>query len=63
MFNNVIYLIVVLLIFNISFPETRVEESAAYSAFMHLACWAVFALYCKSGFRRLILRGRPGRRG
>ena len=60
MFNNIIYLIVVLLIFNMSFPETRVEESAAYAALMHVSGWALLALYGRWGFRRLFREGVRG---
>lgn len=65
MFNNVIYLIVVLLVFNTAPVETRVDAPAAYTLFFHLLGWAVFALYCRRASRGLITRAArdrvPGR--
>ncbi len=57
MFNNVIYLIVVLLIFNVAFPETRVEEPLWTTVLMHLAGWGLFFLYCRRGFQGLVRDG------
>ncbi len=60
MFNNIIYLIVVLMIFNIGLPEGRVEESAAYTLFAHLIGWAGFALLCRLSFRGLAVKAIQG---
>ncbi|MFO7783007.1 MAG: M48 family metalloprotease [Thermodesulfobacteriota bacterium] len=60
MFNNIIYLIVVLLVFNIGPPESRVEESAGYALFAHLLGWVVFAVFCRLGFRRLAVKAIQG---
>jgi len=54
MFNNVIYFIIVLLIFNISYPDKGQGKSLIYSLTMIFMCWAVFFYYCKLGFRRLV---------
>ena len=56
MFNNIIYLIIVLLIFNVSFPEAHVEESGGYALLMHVLGWCAFALYCRLAFRVLMRR-------
>lgn len=56
MFNNIIYLIIVLLIFNVSFPEAHVEESGGYALLMHVLGWCAFALYCRLSFRILMRR-------
>ncbi|MFC1533767.1 M48 family metalloprotease [Thermodesulfobacteriota bacterium] len=60
MFNNIIYFIIVLLIFNISYPDHSQEKSLTYSFVMTLACWFVFSGYCRLGFRRLIYRYKRG---
>lgn len=51
MFNNIIYFIVALLIFNISYPEKAPEGSLFFTAAMLFLSWAVFAGYCFWGFR------------
>jgi Zn-dependent protease with chaperone function len=56
MFNNVIYFIIVLLIFNLSYPDNTQEHSFTYSLVMHIISWLVFAGYCQAGFRRLLGR-------
>ncbi|HJX34359.1 MAG TPA: M48 family metalloprotease [Desulfatiglandales bacterium] len=53
MFNNVIYFIIVLLIFNISYPENSQGNPLSYSLAMILICWVVFLFYCRNGFSRL----------
>jgi len=60
MFNNVIYFIIVLLIFNISYPDNSQAKSLSYSLAMIFMCWAVFLYYCKHLFRRLIHHYRNG---
>jgi Zn-dependent protease with chaperone function len=53
MFNNIIYFIVVLLIFNINYPDTAPEESLFFSLLMLFLTWLVFAAYCGYAFRDL----------
>ena len=60
MFNNVIYFIIVLLIFNISYPENSRANPLSYSLAMILVCWVVFVFYCRHGFSRLIYKYRNG---
>ncbi|MDY7038877.1 MAG: M48 family metallopeptidase, partial [Thermodesulfobacteriota bacterium] len=61
MFNNIIYFIIVLLIFNISFPGNSTENSLSYTLGMLFGCWLVFALYCRLGFKRLTVRFSGGK--
>lgn len=56
MFNNIIYFIIVLLIFNISYPGSAQETSLSYSLGMHLLCWLLLLGYCQWGFRNLLTR-------
>jgi Zn-dependent protease with chaperone function len=60
MFNNVIYFIIVLLIFNIGYPDNGRGYSLSYSLAMIFMCWAVFFFYCKRGFNRLVYHYRSG---
>jgi len=60
MFNNVIYFIIVLLIFNISYPENSQASPLSYSLAMILICWVVFIFYCRHGFGRLTYQYRKG---
>lgn len=60
MFNNIIYFVVVLLIFNISYPETPPDDSLWYSLLMLFLSWAMFALYCKSAFSSLLKKADAG---
>jgi Zn-dependent protease with chaperone function len=57
MFNNVLYFIVVLLVFNLSSQESRPDGSLGYTLFMILVTWLALAAYAQWGFRRL-LEGR-----
>lgn len=50
MFNNIIYLIIVLLVYNIGTPDARAEQSLGYAMFTHLLGWMIFALLCRIGF-------------
>lgn len=59
MFNNVLYFIVVLLLFNISSPGSR-PEAPAYSLAMLFLTWLVLAFYGRWGFRRLLARWQRG---
>ncbi|MBW1998491.1 MAG: M48 family metalloprotease [Deltaproteobacteria bacterium] len=59
MFNNVIYFIIVLLIYNINIPVTKPDDTVTYAVLMFLSTWVLFALYCRWLFQRL-LRSRAG---
>ena len=62
MFNNIIYFIVVLLIFNVSYSDTSPDDSLLYSTAGLLFCWVVFAGYCRRcfyRFYRLLTSGEP----
>jgi len=50
MFNNIIYFIVVLLIFNINYPGNVPENSLPLTLIMLFLSWLVFAGYCRWGF-------------
>jgi Zn-dependent protease with chaperone function len=56
MFNNVIYFIIVLLLYNISFPGSKPEEPLSFSIALFWLFWLLFALYCKFSFQRLMVR-------
>jgi Zn-dependent protease with chaperone function len=56
MFNNVIYFIIVLLLYNISFPGSKPEEPLSFSIALFFLFWLVFALYCRFSFQRLVVR-------
>jgi len=58
MFNNIIYFIIVLLIFNINYPDNTQNSSFGYSLGMFFLCWILFAGYCRLGFRRLLVSFR-----
>ncbi len=60
MFNNIIYFIVVLLIFNVSYPGSRPEGSLAQTLLMLFLSWLVFALCCRWGVQGLMRRYRAG---
>jgi Zn-dependent protease with chaperone function len=53
MFNNIIYFIIVLLIFNISYQKPSSEVSLFYSLVMLFVTWAVFAGLCRISFQHL----------
>lgn len=53
MFNNIIYFIVVLLIFNISYPDTASEDSFFFFLLKLFLSWLLFAVYCDRIFRNL----------
>jgi len=53
MFNNIIYFIVVLLIFNINYPDTAPEDSVFFSLLMLFLTWVLFAAYCGRAFKGL----------
>jgi Zn-dependent protease with chaperone function len=54
MFNNIIYFLIVLLIFEISYPENSSKSPFIFDLAMILTCWAVMAAYCRAGFKRLL---------
>ncbi|MFC1495455.1 M48 family metalloprotease [Thermodesulfobacteriota bacterium] len=54
MFNNIIYFIIVLLLFNISYVDDGQAESFVYSLSMFFILWMVLVLYCRIGFNRLV---------
>lgn len=64
MFNNIIYFIIVLLIFNINFPDTAPEDSLSFCLALLFLTWLIFTVYCGRAFRdlqkRLDHRGPPG---
>jgi len=53
MFNNIIYFIVVLLIFNINYPGDTPANSLPLTLIMLFLSWLVFAGYCRWGFGSL----------
>ena len=61
MFNNIIYFIVVLLIFNVSYADPVPDDSLLFSIAGLLFCWVAFAVYCRWSFsclHRLLISGR-----
>jgi tetratricopeptide (TPR) repeat protein len=53
MFNNIIYFIVVLLIFNINYPDSATEHHLLVSLGLLFVSWLIFAGYCRWVFRDL----------
>ena len=53
MFNNIIYFIIVLLIFSIKYPDNAPERSLFFSLTMLFLTWLAFGAYCQLGFRDL----------
>ena len=64
MFNNIIYLIVVLLVYNTAPAEGRVEQPAVFALLAHVLGWVAFAVYCRGASRRAVGRaaGTPSGR-
>jgi Zn-dependent protease with chaperone function len=60
MFNNVIYFLIVLLVFEISYPENGNDGSLISDLAMMFSCWAILALYCRTGFNRLLRLSKTG---
>jgi Zn-dependent protease with chaperone function len=60
MFNNIIYFLIVLLVFEISYPENSSQNPFMFDLTMGLACWAILAIYCRNGFRRILLIDENG---
>jgi Zn-dependent protease with chaperone function len=63
MFNNVIYFIIVLLLYNISFPGSKPEEPLFFSVALFLLSWLAFALYGRISFERILTRRGGGEEG
>ncbi|MBN1848032.1 MAG: M48 family metalloprotease [Deltaproteobacteria bacterium] len=63
MFNNILYFLIVLLIFNISYPDTTQDKSLVYSLGMIFWCWFLFAFYCHMAAKRLLVRKGKGEIG
>jgi len=61
MFNNIIYFIVVLLIFNVSFPGSPPEDFLLGALAPLILSWLIFAIYSERMFRRLLQQIREGR--
>ncbi|MDY6970939.1 MAG: M48 family metalloprotease [Thermodesulfobacteriota bacterium] len=53
MFNNIIYFVIVLFIFNIHYPDYTTDKSLPFSVTMLSLTWLIFALCCGLGFRNL----------
>ena len=60
MFNNIIYFIVVLIIFNMSSHAGTGETSLGADFFTAIVAWAVFAIYTRWCFSRLLSRYEKG---
>ena len=54
MFNNIIYFIIVLLIFNLNPADGQEPVSLLNSISMIALLWAIFAFMCRAGFKRII---------
>ncbi len=60
MFNHIIYFIVVLLVFSVSYSGKSSENSVFLTVGMLVFSWAGFALYCNRIFERIRLECRRG---
>jgi Zn-dependent protease with chaperone function len=60
MFNNIIYFLIVLLIFEINYPENSIDSPLLYNLAMGVSCWAVLAAYSWAGFNRLLRLSKAG---
>ena len=63
MFNNIIYFIFVLLLFNISYHDNPPESSLGYTLIMPFLTWLVYAGICRWGFQRLLDPSKGDRHG
>jgi len=54
MFNNIIYFLVIILIYNFSFPGNVREDPFFINLLMIVFTWAIYAYYCRFCFERLI---------
>jgi len=53
MFNNIIYFLVVILIFHLNYPEIPPPDSLLSCILWLFGTWLIFAVYCWWGFRTL----------
>ncbi len=53
MFNHILYFIIALLIFNVSYAEEIPASSLPRTGFLLIVSWALFAAYCRLQFRQL----------
>ncbi len=60
MFNNIIYIIVVLVIFNFNYPGEGLFKSPVTTALLLLLFWLSFSMYCKYRFNKLLGLSRLG---
>ncbi|MEW6669968.1 MAG: M48 family metalloprotease [Thermodesulfobacteriota bacterium] len=63
MFSNILYFIVVLLLFSISHAEQRPDAPLSYTLGMMTLTWLILAGYCRWGFQRLWARCQRGGEG
>jgi len=54
MFNNIIYFIVVLVIFSANYPDKTSKDTFLYFLSMLFITWAMFAAYCRWGFQDIL---------
>jgi Zn-dependent protease with chaperone function len=60
MFNNIVYFILVLLIFHVSYGEDPADIPFHLTLGTFILTWGIFAFYCKIGFRGLLVRMARG---
>lgn len=60
MFDNIIYFLVVLLVFNVGPSELTPESSLPLSLIAFFTLWIGFGVHCRLAFRRLTARGEGG---
>ena len=56
MFNNIIYFIIVLIVFNVSDERVKPEYPLGYTLAMLFTGWVIFGAYCRWAFNRLTHR-------
>jgi Zn-dependent protease with chaperone function len=54
MFNNIIYFIIVLLVYTTGQSERDQTEPLLYSISMIFLLWLILGIYCRTGFKRLV---------
>ena len=54
MFNNIIYFIIVLLVFNLGQGDREQTKPLLYSLSMMFLFWLILVVYCRAGFKRLV---------
>ena len=54
MFNNIIYVIIVVVIFQLNYPGEGLFDSPLTSIFILFLLWLNFTIYCKYRFSRLL---------